>query len=300
MSVSPRLLCRLREGLAGATVNARGECGLGRPSKSPTVFSAGRVSRDCKGIDNRAHCLPIYSLRCSIRDEATDTMTIHVRPPWFAGALPRAVLIAIALATSFGADAQAPTNPSLNAQLLVGARQGDLAQVERVLAAGAAPSSRNRLGKTALLLAAEKGNLAIVEAMLKSGADVDQASLEGVTPLMAASYAGAAPVVQRLLAAGAKTDVRDRMNKPAMVYAAGQGNAAAIDALLAAGIDVNAAYEHGLTALMWAAGQGQAEAVRLLLARGAQRDLRDDRGLTAAEIARQANHGDVAEAIAKP
>ena len=97
--------------------------------------------------------------------------------------------------------------PSLNAQLLVGARQGDLAQVERVLAAGAAPSSRNRLGKTALLLAAEKGNLAIVEAMLKSGADVDQASLEGVTPLMAASYAGAAPVVKRLLAAGAKTDV---------------------------------------------------------------------------------------------
>jgi hypothetical protein len=56
----------------------------------------------------------------------------------------------------FAAGAQAPSNPTLNAQLLVGARQGDLAQVERVLAAGASPSSRNRLGKTALLLAAEK------------------------------------------------------------------------------------------------------------------------------------------------
>jgi ankyrin repeat protein len=42
------------------------------------------------------------------------------------------------------------------------------------------------------------------------------------------------------------------------------------------------------------------EAVRLLLARGAKRDLRDDRGLTAAEIARQTNHADVAEAITKP
>ena len=51
---------------------------------------------------------------------------------------------------------------------------------------------------------------------------------------------------------------------------------------------------------MWAAGQGQADAVRLLLERGAKRDLRDDRGLTAAEIARQTNHDDVAEAIAKP
>ncbi len=150
------------------------------------------------------------------------------------GAL-RAGLLALALAAPLGAGAQAPSNPSLNAQLLVGARQGDLAQVERVLAAGASPSSRNRLGKTALLLAAEKGNLAIVEAMLKAGADVDQASIEGVTPLMAASYAGAAPVVKRLLAAGAKTDLVDRMNKPAMVYAAGQGSAAAIDALLALG-----------------------------------------------------------------
>ena len=70
------------------------------------------------------------------------------------------------LAAATGTVAQAPTNPNLNAQLLVGARQGDLAQVERVLAAGAVPSSRNRLGKTALLLAAEKGNLAIVEALL--------------------------------------------------------------------------------------------------------------------------------------
>ena len=73
------------------------------------------------------------------------------------------------LAASTCALAQAASNPSLNAQLLVGARQGDLAQVERVLAAGASPSSRNRIGKTALLIAAEKGNLAIVEAMLRRG-----------------------------------------------------------------------------------------------------------------------------------
>jgi hypothetical protein len=99
---------------------------------------------------------------------------------------------------------------------------------------------------------------------------------------------------------GAKTDARDRMNKPAMVYAAGQGNADTIDALLAAGIGIDTAYEHGLTALMWAAGQGQADSVRLLLARGAKRDLRDDRGLTAAEIARQTNHVDLADAIARP
>jgi ankyrin repeat protein len=40
--------------------------------------------------------------------------------------------------------------------------------------------------------------------------------------------------------------------------------------------------------------------VRLLLERGATRDLRDDRGLTAAEIARLANHDQVAQVIARP
>ena len=54
--------------------------------------------------------------------------------------------------------AQTATNPNLNAQLLVAARNGDLKAVERTLAQGAAPNSRNRLGKTPLLMASEKGN----------------------------------------------------------------------------------------------------------------------------------------------
>ena len=94
--------------------------------------------------------------------------------------------LALVVATS-AAQAQAPSNPNLNAQLLVGARQNDMAQVERVLAQGAAPNSRNRLGKSALVLAAEKGNLPLANRMLEAGADVNLASLEGVTALMAAS-----------------------------------------------------------------------------------------------------------------
>jgi ankyrin repeat protein len=71
-----------------------------------------------------------------------------------------------------------------------------------------------------------------------------------------------------------------------------------IEALLAAGIDVNARYEHDLTALMWAAGQGQVEATQLLLARGARTDAKDDRGMTALDIARQAGHAIVVQALA--
>jgi ankyrin repeat protein len=274
-------------------------------SSSAVVIAAGRQSPLAFLTIARVSTIGLtdqrfVALRRSIRNNTLDGVMMDVSRTGPRAAVLCSGLLAFALAAPFDAAAQTPSNPSLNAQLLVGARQGDLAQVERVLAAGASPASRNRLGKTALILAAEKGNLAIVEAVMKAGADVNQASLEGVTPLMAASYAGAAPVVKRLLEAGAKTDARDRMNKPAMVYAAGQGDAATVDALLSSGIDVDVAYEHGLTALMWAAGQGQADAVRLLLARGAKRDLRDDRGLTAAEIARQTNHVDVADAIARP
>jgi len=181
----------------------------------------------------------------------------------------------LAFASSLGA--QAVSNPNLNAQLLVGARQATLAQVERVPRRRRGAELAQSLGKTALLLVAEKGNLAIVEAMLKSGADVNQASLEGVTPLMARELrrrrAGRAPPA----GGGCEgTDPVDRYEQARHGLRAGQGNAGALDALLASGIDVNAAYEHRLTALMWAAGQGQVDAVKLLLRRGAQRDLRDD------------------------
>lgn len=55
------------------------------------------------------------------------------------------------------AFAQTASNPNLNAQLLVAARQSDLSALDRALERGAAPNSRNRLGKTALLIACEKG-----------------------------------------------------------------------------------------------------------------------------------------------
>src|SRR5262245_46286882 len=124
-----------------------------------------------------------------------------------------------ALGLAPGAQAQPASDNSPNARLLVASREGNVAQVEQLLKEGAAPNSRNRLGKTPLLMAGEKGNLALAELMLKAGADVNQASLEGVTPLMAASYGGHHEVVQRLLEAGARTDPQDRMHKCAMVYA---------------------------------------------------------------------------------
>ncbi|NBY33707.1 MAG: hypothetical protein EBQ68_06730, partial [Betaproteobacteria bacterium] len=47
---------------------------------------------------------------------------------------------------------QTESNPSVNAQLLVAARNTDAEAVKKSLDRGAAPNSRNRLGKTSLYI----------------------------------------------------------------------------------------------------------------------------------------------------
>ncbi len=208
------------------------------------------------------------------------------------------VLLVLAVLPWQATLAQAPSNPSLNAQLLVAARQGDLPAVKAALARGAEPSSRNGQGKTALVMAAEKGQVDLALTMIEAGTDVNLATVERVTPLMTASYVGTAVVVQGLLKKGARWEPVDRMGKPAALYAAGQGQLDALRLLLEAGAPVNGAYENQLTALMWAAGQGHLDVTQLLLARGADRSARDDRGLTARDMALQAGYPEIAELLA--
>jgi hypothetical protein len=72
-------------------------------------------------------------------------------------------VLAIALAFTPGftpnlAAAQATSNESVNARLLVSVRTGDDAGVQRALADGAAVDSRNRLGESALLVALKRSD----------------------------------------------------------------------------------------------------------------------------------------------
>ena len=185
--------------------------------------------------------------------------------------------------------AQTASNPSVNAQLLVAARNADAEGVKKSLDRGAMPNSRNRLGKTSLYLSIEKNRIDIGTMLIAAGADVNMPSLEKVTPLIAASYAGSLPFVDLLLKNGAKLDATDRLHKSALVYAAGMGHTAVVERLLQAGAPIDEAPVDALTPLMWAAGQGHVDTVKVLLAKGANKTLKDDRGLTALEMAKEAN-----------
>src|SRR4051812_14911742 len=67
------------------------------------------------------------------------------------------------------AASQTEPNPNVNAQLLVAGRNKDAAAVQRALARGAAPDSRNRLGKTVLLMACERSDEPLARTMLEAG-----------------------------------------------------------------------------------------------------------------------------------
>lgn len=113
------------------------------------------------------------------------------------------------------------------------AAQGDLTQLERLLASGA--SAEDRQG--ALVWAARYGQPKAVAAMIQSGADPN-----------------------------ARSGVNDW---PVLMHAIHTHQPASVSALLAGRADVNGRSPNGETPLMMAAGYGYSEIVRILLAHGA-------------------------------
>src|SRR5438128_33969 len=126
----------------------------------------------------------------------------------------------------------AESDLSVNARLLLAARNSDAAAIERALSAGASPDARNRLGETALVIALKKKDLPNARRMLDAGSSVSQPAVNGITPLMAAAFAGDVEIVERLLAKGADPAPVDRLGKNAITYAAGEGHAAVVKLLL--------------------------------------------------------------------
>ena len=130
-------------------------------------------------------------------------------------------------------------------------------------------------GTTALHWAVYNGNVALVERLIAAGADVSVANEFGSTPLAEAATVGNAAVIEALLAAGAAVDAPGADGQTALMVVARSGNTAAAEALLEHGADVNARERwREQTALMWAAAQNQPAMVKLLIEHGAEIDAR--------------------------
>ncbi len=150
----------------------------------------------------------------------------------------------------------------------------------------------------ALMQAAHDGQLDEVERIVAAGVDVDVADSDYRTPVMFAAFNGHSAVVAFLHEHGAVINTKDINGRTPLLYASSGPFPGTVDYLLKNGaeVDIQGTLE-GFTALMTAAAEGQVDVVRVLLEHGADKDLEDKDGDTALSFARQNGHSEVIELL---
>ena len=149
----------------------------------------------------------------------------------------------------------------------------------------------------------EAGNLAEIGRLIEAGADVNLRNSLGVTPLFMASRYGHAGVVELLLANKADVNVvRKTDGVTSLMVASQDGHTEVVDLLLANKADVNAARTDGATPLFMASVYGHAEIVKLLLAAGANvhaKASKAGKDHTPLSMAKKRGHTEVVELLNK-
>ena len=209
-----------------------------------------------------------------------------------------------------------------NVGLIPAVRDSDLAEIERLLAAGADINLQDEDGWTALHWAALNRYSNIVTHLLAAGADTDLRNSDGLTAAQRARKRGhhdivkiieqAAPSgselinavrdndqaeVERLLAAGALPNMHDENRKTALQWAALYGYPSIVAQLLAAGANANSQSEYGWTALLSAAIWAPADVSAQLLAAGADVNLQSETGWAALILAADSGRDVVVELL---
>jgi len=171
--------------------------------------------------------------------------------------------------------------------LQASARAGDIAGLERALAAGADPNKLNQSnGWNALHEAVRSGCLPAVEVLLEHGASVSAPSAAGTSTLHFACHMGSLDIAERIVEADqALVHARDHEGWTPLHSASFAGGAAVVVLLLTHGAEVDAQNIAGERPLMFAIAHDHCACVALLLAHGALPDaVEQEADLTEAEL----------------
>lgn len=98
-------------------------------------------------------------------------------------------------------------------------KQGDVAAVERLLAAGISANVKDDGGRPALLLAVQTGRASLIKALIDEGADVNS-EYKTWTPLGLAAHNGRLQIVMLLIERGAQINLEAECHHTALILAA--------------------------------------------------------------------------------
>lgn len=174
------------------------------------------------------------------------------------------------------AQTQASSGGASSSELRAAVRGNDVAEVRRLLEAGADPNELDPTGESAFLAAAARADddPELIELLLEHGGDVRATNREGDTALLLAARQGAPAVVGALLEAESPVDHVNQLGWTALHAAIvlGDGSGPYVDVvqrLIDGGADVQAGDTHGITPLVHAQTAEQVEVVRILREAGA-------------------------------
>ena len=219
---------------------------------------------------------------------------------------PRAGALALAFAATLAvaqpAGAQVPPSAEQAARydgLLAAAQRGDLAALDRLLAAGADLRTRDAQGRTAVHVAAFARRHEVLRRLARAGADLGALENDRYDAVTIAAVADDEETLRVLLALGASARlVTSRYDGTALIAAAHLGHDGVVRQLIAAGAPLDHVNNLHWTAVIEAVvlgdgGKRHQATLRALLDAGASTTLADRNGRTPLELARARGYAEM-------
>jgi ankyrin repeat protein len=205
--------------------------------------------------------------------------------------------LGVAFFVGWIAMAQAEGGPARG--LLEAAAKGDVAAIQRALAAGVKVDIRDADRRTPLLIATHNNRVEAARVLVAAGADVNAKDNIEDTPYLYAGAEGRIEILKMTLGAGANLKDTNRYGGTALIPAAHHGHPEAVKILLEAGVAPDHINKLGWTALLEAiilgdGGPTHTDIVRLLVDGGADVNIPDKDGVTPLSHARQRGYAAIA------
>jgi len=190
--------------------------------------------------------------------------------------------------------------------LMLAAKDGDVATVEKLLKAGAkvdggtiSANQEVSLLVTPLFVAAAAGKAAVIAVLLQAGAKINRTTTGGCTPLFIAAQAGHTAAVSVLVEAGAEIDIVDDDQCTPLFIAAQEGHEAVLAVLIKAGADVNRATDNGCSPVFLAVENDYRALLAKLIKAGADVNQATDTGCTPLFVVAKENNKTVLATLLK-